>query len=244
MLQLSATRPPQQGADGTPEEPAGQGLGQKQPLRQEAGLKASSLPLAPKAAPSTLAGPIRILGPNRTHMTQDVPYEQITAALGSLLFLWADIERRARKDLAKANGGEVPKSVRGINAALKAWMKLQCEVAPSQISLRPELARSIVVQLKPHLDVRNGLCHGLLGATAGYHGQQAYLSWEMNGQTSLITWDELQATFSWLSRVRRAMDMIASEELNKTAGRLRDNAENRVWWREEFLLGVPTEGEA
>lgn len=166
-------------------------------------------------------------------MKQDVPYEQITAALGSLLFLWADIERQARKDLAQANGGEMPKSAYGIATALTAWEELQCVNAPTEGSLRSELARTIRSQLQPLLDIRNGLCHGFIGATAGYNGQQAYLTWELNGQKNRITWEELQATFSWLSGLKRAMDLIGSEN---AGGRLRDTAENRAWWRDEFSI--------
>ena len=220
--------------------PQGRGAGLSDPWQGGgAGLRAYSLLLALKDALGTLAEPIRQLeGADRTQMTQDVPYEQISATLGSLLFLWANIERQARKDLAQANGGEVPKSAHDIDAALKAWVKLQCEAAHSEGSLRPELALAILAQLKRHLDVRNGFCHGLLGASAGYHEQQAHLILELNGLKNRITWDELQATFSSLSKVRRAMDMIGSEGQGKVTGGLRNADQNRAWWRSEFGIGI------
>lgn len=51
-------------------------------------------------------------------MTKDVTYEQVSGSLGSLLLHWAAIERQARKEVARAHHGCLPKSAHGFAAVL------------------------------------------------------------------------------------------------------------------------------
>ena len=54
-------------------------------------------------------------------MANDVTFEQISGSLGSLLLLWAAIERQARQEVARVNDGILPRSAFGISAVLTAW---------------------------------------------------------------------------------------------------------------------------
>jgi hypothetical protein len=48
----------------------------------------------------------------------DVSYERISGSLGSLLLLWAAIERSAREEVVRVHG-QFPRSAHGIAAVLK-----------------------------------------------------------------------------------------------------------------------------
>lgn len=54
-------------------------------------------------------------------MTADITYAKISGTLGSLLLLWAAIERAARHEVARLHDGRVPKSAHGIAAVLNTW---------------------------------------------------------------------------------------------------------------------------
>lgn len=173
----------------------------------------------------------------RGWMTKEVTYEQVSGSLGSLLQLWAAIERQARKEVTDLNKGSLPKSAYGIAAVLNAW-ETALVARVSAGSLRPLLASRLRVQLQELLNVRNGLCHGLVGLSSAYHGKPAALTWEINDVKCSITWDELQANFSWLSKVPRAISMISNASSEKLGNRMIDNLENREWWLSEYGIAV------
>jgi hypothetical protein len=171
-------------------------------------------------------------------MVKDVSFEQISGSLGSLLLLWSAIEQSARAEVARANDGQLPKSAHGIAAALIAW---EAAVVggkdPSQ--LRKVLASTLRAQLQNPLDVRNGVCHGLVGLSATHGDRAASLTWELNGKRRSVTWDELQVTFSWLSKIPHAIGMISNSPSITPGSRMNDNHENREWWRAEYGLNLP-----
>lgn len=170
-------------------------------------------------------------------MVNDVSFEQIRGSLGSLLLLWSAIERAAREEVARAHDGQLPKSAHGIAAVLNAW---EAAVVARQdaSSLRILLASTLRAQLQDPLDIRNGVCHGLVGLSAAYGNRPATLTWELNDVKRGITWDELQAAFSWLSKVPFAIGIISNSHQEKSGGRMTDNHENREWWRAEYGLDL------
>lgn len=171
-------------------------------------------------------------------MVKDVSFEQISGSLGSLLLLWSTIEQSARAEVARANDGQLPKSAHGIAAALSAWEAAVVNGKdPSQ--LRKVLASTLRAQLQDPLDVRNGVCHGLVGLSATHGDGAASLTWELNGKRRSVTWDELQVTFSWLSKIPHAIDMISNSPSMTLGSRMKDNHENREWWRAEYGLNLP-----
>lgn len=88
-------------------------------------------------------------------MTNDVTYEQISASLGSLLLLWAAIERSARNEVARIYGGCLPKSAYGIAAVLNAWEAAVIATRP-EAPLRALLASTLRTELQEPLSIRNG----------------------------------------------------------------------------------------
>ena len=168
-------------------------------------------------------------------MKENISFEQIRGSLGSLLLLWSRIERAARDEIASAHDGQIPKSAYGIAAALNAW---EAAVAGGQNAppLRTLLASTLRTQLQDPLNVRNGVCHGLVGLSATCYNQPATLTWDLNGVERSITWRELQVVLAWLSKVPRAIRMISRDSHEKMGSRLIDNPENRNWWRSESGL--------
>jgi hypothetical protein len=167
----------------------------------------------------------------------DVTFEQINGAPKSLLLLWSRIERTAREEVARANGGVIPKSAHGIAAVLNAWE--QSVIAKQQPAcLRASAAKVLRAQLQEHLGVRNGICHGLDDVSCAYGGMPAMLTWSINGHKDSITWDELQASFSWLSRAPRAIETISTASSDTIGNRMLDNSDNRAWWLVEFGLNL------
>src|SRR5690606_9176721 len=98
-------------------------------------------------------------------MDTEVTYFQMQGTLGSLLLIWAELERTIRDEVSRAHGGILPKSAHGIAAALNAWeaaMTKDRQTRPFQALL----ASQVRAQLQRPLDIRNGVCHGLVGVSA------------------------------------------------------------------------------
>lgn len=170
-------------------------------------------------------------------MTLDVTYEKISSSLGSLLMLWAAIERVARDEAARLHGGSLPKSAHGIAASLNTWEAAVISVRP-ELQLRAMLAVALRAELQVSLNIRNGLCHGLVGITSAFDGRPAALTWQINDATCSITWEELQCMFTWLSKIPFAISMIGNSSAEQAGSRMVDNSENRKWWMDEFGLGL------
>lgn len=170
-------------------------------------------------------------------MKKNVSFEQIQGSLGSLLMLWSAIERAARKEVARAHNGQLPKSAHGIAAVLNAWGTVM-EGRQKSSPLSTLLATTLRAELQDSLDTRNGVCHGLVGLSAAYGNRPATLTWELNDENRSITWDELQATFSWLSKVPSAIGIISNSNAEELGSRMIDSYENREWWRDEYGLDL------
>ncbi len=168
-------------------------------------------------------------------VAKDVSHEQASASLGSLLLLWAGIERAARDEVARIHGGCLPKSAHGIARVLDAWHDSVTGDRQAG-SLRGVLAAALLDRLKEERRIRNGICHGLLGISGEQGGRSATLSWEINGARSSIPWEQLQAGLRWLSRVPSAMSTISRSSVEEPGSRMIDTSENREWWRAEYGL--------
>ena len=167
----------------------------------------------------------------------DVTYGMISGSLGSLLLVWAQVEKSVREEVVRRHGF-LPPRARGIAAAVQTWEIGVLEAQPAT-SLGPRLATTLRRQLKGPLDVRNGLCHGLVGISTANGQIPAALHWEINDEKHSICWEELQEQFGWLSRITRAVGIISNPSLDRVGTRATDTAENREWWRSEFSLDLP-----
>lgn len=94
-----------------------------------------------------------------------VTLDQMKAAVGSLLFLWSDIERALRAAFATELFAGNRKSVHLISQALHVWSK---RVMPrgEDRPLQRELCQRLHDLLKDALLVRNLVCHSLIGYSA------------------------------------------------------------------------------
>lgn len=174
----------------------------------------------------------------------DITFEQISGSLASLLLLWAAIERQARKEVSAVHGGSLPRSAYGIAAVLNAWVT-SVSTRESGGSLRASLASVLRDQLQEPLNLRNNLCHGLIGISSADSVHPATLKYKSNNVERSATWGELQATLGWLSKVPFAVSMISNSSSKVMGNRIIDSPENREWWLVEFgiKLFLPAETE-
>lgn len=165
-----------------------------------------------------------------------VSVHDMQACLGSLLFLWADIERELRDQVAR-HCGTVPRPAHGIAACLRSW-RSSIPDTNDVGQFRGELADYLIQQLQHALKMRNGLCHGLTGYSSGSE-RSAQLLWRLNGEEGRVSYKELQESFSWLARIPRAFSVLSRPSFVGKFDRCVDTAENRQWWQTEFALGLP-----
>lgn len=166
----------------------------------------------------------------------DVTFNQMSGAIGSLILIWSRIERSARDDVVRLLGF-LPAKAHGIKGAIGTWEAAVVEAQPAD-TLCVLLAETLRSQLQGQLDIRNGICHGLIGIMGSVGDASAALSWELNGQKHSISWEELQASFGWLSKIHFAFSKISNPALDRLDCRVIDTGENREWWRTEFGLDL------
>jgi hypothetical protein len=167
-------------------------------------------------------------------LTEVVSYERICGTVASLLFLFARIENEAREIVSKAAGPESLTNVSGARGTLLVWKRMIAadrEARPQEANL----AERLWAQLQDPLDVRNGICHGLVGASAERGAAPATLIWRVKDGTVSKTYDELQEMFAWLSRVPQAMDMASHAVLSKEPSTLQPFPK-REFWESEFRI--------
>lgn len=166
-------------------------------------------------------------------------YEKMRGSVGSLLLVWSAIEGSARDEVIRAQGC-VPKSAHGVAAVLKIWEGIVIAGHPAT-SLCPLLATTLRASLQGAIEVRNGICHGLIGISAEREDMTAALHWEINGAKHSISWENLQTSLNWLSKIRSAISIISNSSLESLGSRVIDSIENREWWLTEYGLSLPIE---
>lgn len=89
--------------------------------------------------------------------------------------------------------------------------------------------------------VRNGICHGLIGISPPEIDKPAMLHFEINDSKHALPLNDLNGSFSWLSRLPRAFSIISNPGLDRLGSRGIDNEENRLWWLNELGLSIAAE---
>lgn len=131
-----------------------------------------------------------------TEMAERITYQQISGAIGSMVWLWAEIER-ALKTSILTMGGEVSF---GISSNLRVWSGVIRSTDPDR-ALQNEIVERVAAHLAESLRVRNAICHGLTGISAQRGDMAACLRVQMgDGPEEELGWDRLQALFDWMSR--------------------------------------------
>jgi hypothetical protein len=147
-----------------------------------------------------------------------ITLDQMKAAVGSLLFLWSDIERALRAAFATEPFAGNRKPVHLISQALQVWSE---RVMPrgGDRPLQRELCQRLHELLKDALLVRNLICHSLIGYSAQppYQTQEAHLLVAIGEETRALTWNELQAMFRWMARSRWLIDDLTAAAMEKDA---------------------------
>ncbi|WP_156022755.1 hypothetical protein [Thioclava dalianensis] len=132
-----------------------------------------------------------------------VSFEQMKGAIGSLIFLWSQIERELAEslDALQIKGSGSSKPAHGIARRLDLWSG-QIQPRNGQRELASRLIDVLVSHLREALSARNLVCHGLIGITAKIHpqGNEAHLTVELGDIRKKLTWTELQIMFRWMSR--------------------------------------------
>lgn len=174
---------------------------------------------------------------SKVEMPLDVTFHQMGGAIGSLILLWSKIERSARDDVVRLLGF-LPAKAHGIKGVIGTWEGAVVE-AQAPDTLCALLAATLRLQLQGQLDIRNGICHGLIGIMGSVGDAPAALSWELNGLKHSMSWEELQSSLGWLSKIPFAFSMISDPALDRLDCRVVDTIENREWWRAEWGLLLP-----
>ena len=165
-------------------------------------------------------------------LTETVTYERICGTVASLLFLFARIENETRDIIALARGADSLAGLHGARGTLRVWwdlLRADREARPYEALLADQLW----AQIQEPLEVRNGICHGLMGAFSSRGDEPATLTWRMYGGTNSKTYDELQAMFAWLSKIPQAMSMISHAVGARDVAELR-SLPDRDFWTKEF----------
>lgn len=170
-------------------------------------------------------------------MADEVTFDQIKGAIGSLLLLWSTIERTVRADVAAANGGELPKSAYGLAAVLNAW-KANLVAARQTRPYQASLASEVRARLQRPLDIRNGICHGLVGISSEYNGTRAELTWDLNGGQESVTWEELEEIFSWLAGAPHAIGILSHAAAEPDDFKASKRLPEPGWWASEFGIAA------
>ncbi|MCK0137838.1 hypothetical protein [Aliiroseovarius sp. F47248L] len=130
-----------------------------------------------------------------------VSFEQMKGAIGSLIFLWSQIERELSDSLDVLQTDHSSKHPHGIGRRLELW-SYQLQNRNIRRERAAKLAEVLSAHLSKSLCVRNQICHGLVGITAKIRPEDtdAHLTVELGGRSNSLTWTELQEMFGWMSR--------------------------------------------
>ncbi|WP_428687954.1 hypothetical protein [Roseibium sp.] len=150
-----------------------------------------------------------------------ITFEQMKGAVGSLLLLWSEIERELAESLIRLNGGRSAKPAHGIEKSIEFWI-LELQRNSCRQDQVIELRSGFGSHLSDALKVRNSVCHGLVGITAGCPsgGEEAHLTVELSGETRILGWSELQSMFRWMSKASSLIHNLTTATLEKDLGRL------------------------
>ncbi len=137
----------------------------------------------------------------RSDNQSPVTLDQMKGAVGSLLFLWSQIERELGASIDKLVDGRTTKRPHGIAQNLDLW-RTEIQNRTSRSGLADELCIRLTDHLREALAVRNLVCHGLIGYSARLTPlhEEACLTVELNGLERSLSWAELQEMFDWMSR--------------------------------------------
>ena len=136
-----------------------------------------------------------------TKTDERISFERISASIGSLLLLWSGIEKALTVALLAQHGGQIPRGHHGIKSRIAIWSRPILAAGDGR-QLQRQVCQAVVSHLEHSLDLRNLICHGLvgIGARLGPDEPEAHLIVERAKVQRQIYWTELQTMFPWMSR--------------------------------------------
>ena len=152
-----------------------------------------------------------------------ISFEKISGTIGSMLFLWCGIEKALGAALLAQHRGQMPKGHHGIRSRILIWSG-QILAGDDQRPLQSHVGCAVVAHLEHSLDLRNLICHGLIGVSASHTptDPEAHLTVERARVQRKIYWGELQPMFAWMSRTPWVI-----EDLTDAAMTADDESANR-----------------
>lgn len=151
---------------------------------------------------------------------QIVTFDQMKGTIGSLVWLWSEIERELVAAIRRLHAGDVPKSAHGIHRSLDLWSK--CILHGGQ-DREPQiqLCQRLIHLLRDALDIRNLVCHGLTGISAQLHptGREAHLTVQLSDDRRILTWSELEEMFAWMSQAKWLIRDLTAAAMDSDAAR-------------------------
>ncbi|MGR3794153.1 hypothetical protein [Vannielia sp. SX4] len=139
-----------------------------------------------------------------------VTVDQLKGRVGSILLLWSRIERAVDADI-EALGGATRRPGEGFAQRLAAWERLLDE-ADAGRRYETDFRAQVLARIRAVQDIRNRLCHGLLGVTAdpsGHYGD-AGLRTELNGEVRAYGRDALDRCLTVMAHLDRAIGAVSS----------------------------------
>lgn len=149
---------------------------------------------------------------------QVVTFGQMKGTIGSLVWLWSQIERELTAAIKAMNSGTVPRNAHGASKSIAVWSEFVLHRTEGRI-LQIHACHSLVELLAEALAVRNLVCHVLIGISAQVHptGREAHLTVELGEDRRILTWSELQEMFAWMSQTTRLIRELTTAAMENDA---------------------------
>jgi hypothetical protein len=131
---------------------------------------------------------------------------EMKAGIGSILFLWSNIERELAQQIAVLGaelGTPCPHSIR---QKIDHWVSLQAAVCEARPAHR-QVLEDVLARLTHTLEIRNRISHGVIAIQAdpfGRHGN-ARLTTDLNGETRVLSYREMEEAMGTLEHMKSAI---------------------------------------
>jgi len=141
---------------------------------------------------------------------------EMTASVGSILFLWSSVEREITKRIEELDDGKGRNKAHTLSQKIACWESLQASICAE----RPEhqdLLQEVRTRLMMALELRNRITHGLVGIAADPFGNRgdAHLETELNGEKRKHAHSDLQRVMRILSHLVSAIGSLSHATMQK-----------------------------
>ena len=145
-----------------------------------------------------------------------VTFVEMTASVGSILFLWSSLEREITKRIEELDDGKGRNKAHTLSQKIACWESLQASICAERPE-RQDLLNEVRTRLMVALELRNRITHGLVGIVADPFGDggDAHLETELNGETRKYAHCDLQRVMLILSHMVSAIGSLSDATRQK-----------------------------